>query len=250
MDADDGQADIVAQIFPLLGSLVDDVRDQHLRDCLLGAMRAARWWHVATSRLHADELALQARGGFLVDVALDEALEVDLLDYYLFGALVLDRVAAYAVSANVDGAWKGWLKALDEQPDNSTRQHARALDIYLRVTRDKLLAHVGIDAKFTWGTGGPGTTNFAAIRVPFREVTQGIWSEAQAVSHTLGIVTGDRTNVADAMALMDGLRSRATLLEERGRNAYRAVAESVGLEAVATVDVTWRVVELVRSFRT
>ena len=52
------------------------------------------------------------------------------------------------------------------------------------------------------------------------------------------------------MALMDGLRAQAPLLDERGRNAYRAAAESVGLEAVATVDVTWRVVELVRSFRT
>jgi hypothetical protein len=162
--------------------------------------------------------------------------------------MVLDRVASYAIASDADRAWKQWLRRLDGEAESATRQHARVLDIGMRVTRDKLVAHIGIDAKLTWGTAGPGTTNFGAVRIPWREVPEGSWTELQTTCQALGLMTGDRTNPVDVMALMEGLRTHADRLDERGRNAYRAAAKSVGLESVTLVDVTWRVIELVRSF--
>ena len=152
-----GQAGVVAQLFPLLGALADGQSDRRARDCLLGAMRAARWWFVATARVDAGESGIHARGGFLVDAGQDEALEADVLAYYLFGSMILDRLAAYATGTDLDGAWKRWLKALDGGPATQTRSLSRQLDIWLRVTRDKLVAHIGLDAKFTCGVSGPGT---------------------------------------------------------------------------------------------
>ena len=116
--------------------------DRRARDCLLGAMRAARWWFVATARVDAGESGIHARGGFLVDAGQDEALEADVLAYYLFGSMILDRLAAYATGTDLDGAWKRWLKELDGEPATQTRSLARQLDICLRVTRDKLVAHI------------------------------------------------------------------------------------------------------------
>ena len=54
-------------------------RSPEIREAGLGAIRAARWWRVATARSDDEESALDERGGFFADIEADEALEVDVL---------------------------------------------------------------------------------------------------------------------------------------------------------------------------
>ena len=242
-----GQAAIVDQLFPPLGLLADNAPDSERRNALLGAMRSARGWRVATDRIDVGEAALAARGGFLVDIKLDDALEADVLAYYLFGSMILDRVAAYATGTSLGSAWKKWLRELDDLPPGPTRDTARQLDIDLRVTRDKLVAHAGLDAKFSWGVSGAGLTSFAALRFPLQAVPPQQWNELRAALVRVGDPEGYGTNPEDTLTLLHVLRSQAQRLDERGRNAYRGVAEVFGLEAAPISTVTRQMVELIRS---
>lgn len=243
-----GQAQVVDQLFSILGALAETVGGSPRRASAVGTLRAARWWRAATARIDEGEEALAQRGGFLVDVERDEALEADVLAYYIFGSMVLDRIATFATGAGPDGAWRRWLRDMDrKEPEPPIiRNCARQLDLDLRVTRDKLVAHAGMDAQFTWGAGGAGLTTFGAVRVPIRQVPARTWKDALSVLHGVGFPGAHYVNPDDTLSLLDALRSMGPLLNETGRNAYRAVAEAFGLQAVSISSITWQVVELAR----
>ncbi|MFI5259858.1 MAG: hypothetical protein ACHQ01_09670 [Candidatus Limnocylindrales bacterium] len=244
----DAQSDIVRQVFPLLDSLSSRQTDVHARDSLLAAMRAGRWWCVAAGQLDREEASLAERGGFLVEIERDEAFEAALLSYYSFGNMVLDRLAAFATGTDVDGAWKAWLQTMDRGLPTQTRALARQLDIDLRVTRDKLATHLGVDAKLTWGLSGAASSRLGAFRISDEPLPPEVVAELNVVAKRIGAETIADNDRYAALILMEAMRERADHLDERGRNAYRAAANLVGAESPPVSDVTWRVVALVRSF--
>ncbi|MFI5260155.1 MAG: hypothetical protein ACHQ01_11215, partial [Candidatus Limnocylindrales bacterium] len=79
--APSGQASIVDQSVPLLHARASMARSPEGGGAFLGAMRAACWCRVATSRIDDGESAFSERLGFLVEIEADEAVMVDVLAY-------------------------------------------------------------------------------------------------------------------------------------------------------------------------
>jgi hypothetical protein len=241
----DAQADIVLQLFPLLDALRSRQTDAHAQDSLLGAMRAARWWCVEAAQLDREEAALADRGGFLVAVDKDEAFEAALLSYYNFGNMVIDRLAAFAMKMGVDRAWMTWLQTMDAGSPTRTRALARELDVLLRVPRDKLATHLGVDAKLTWALSGSGSARVGALRDTDQPLPPQLMSELNTIARAMGAeIAADHFAV---LSFLEVMGARAEQLDQHGREAYRAAAEVVGLESAPVFEVTWRVVGLVRS---
>jgi len=94
-----GQAGIASEMYPVLGDLLDRVADDDERRRVIGAMRVARWWSIACERLDKAEAATADAGGFNISIEAAPALEAfnaDLVSYYIFGSMVLDRLATVA----------------------------------------------------------------------------------------------------------------------------------------------------------
>jgi len=245
-----GQASVASQLYPLLGGLHDRLADDDQRRRVIGAMRVARWWSIACGRLDEAEVAIAAGGGF--DVSIDaaptfEAFTADLLSYYIFGTMVLERLAAVAVGGDVDGAWNRWLGLQDAGPDSPVRWYSRELDLDLRTVRNKLAVHLGDADGMAWGIAGPGLTTFARLRPVGVPAPEADVADVERVAARLRLTLPPHEDMIERpWTVVDSLRGQARWLDQAGRDTYRHWGTTWGLQSAPLNDLTWKVVELAR----